>query len=90
MAGNPTLSKGCCIVLGRIDRLKPHLKAVSPRDIAKQADMQNRLLFLKKYFSAVASNCAAATQAKWTGRLGATDVWTVDNCSAMQLHLRID
>ncbi len=66
------------------------LKAVSPRDIAKQVDMQNRLLFLKKFFSAVASNCAAATEAKWTGRLGAADVWTVDNCSAMQLHLRID
>lgn len=66
------------------------LKAVSPRDIAKQVGMQNRLLFLKKYFSAVASNCAAATEAKWTGRLGAADVWTIDNCSAMQLHLRID
>ncbi|MEE8555032.1 MAG: MBL fold metallo-hydrolase, partial [bacterium] len=66
------------------------IKAVSPRDIAKQVGMGNRLLFLKTYFSAIASNCAAATESKWTGRLGAADVWSVDNCSAMQLHLRID
>ena len=50
------------------------IKAVSPRDIAKQVGMQNRFLFLKTWFSAIASNCAAATEAKWTGRLGAADV----------------
>ena len=44
----------------------------------------------RTYLDTVVDTAAAATLAKWNGRLGAVDVFTHDNAYTMQTSLRID
>jgi glyoxylase-like metal-dependent hydrolase (beta-lactamase superfamily II) len=66
------------------------LKAIDYRAVAKKVGYGNIYGLAKTYFDTVIDMATATTLAKWQGRLGGADVFTRDNCFAMQASLRVD
>ncbi len=55
--------------------------------IAQQVGFENAWLLFDTFLNAVSQVCADATEAKWTGRLAAADVFTFDNCMKMTFSI---
>jgi hypothetical protein len=66
------------------------LKAIDYRAVAKKVGYGNIYGLAKTYFDTVIEMATATTLAKWQSRLGGADVFTRDNCFAMQASLRVD
>ena len=66
------------------------LQTVDFGAVIKKVGYGNPYAVGKTYFDTVIDMAAAATLAKWQGRLGGADVFTRDNCYAMQASLRVD
>jgi glyoxylase-like metal-dependent hydrolase (beta-lactamase superfamily II) len=58
--------------------------------IARQTGTENKWLMAKAYMDAVADTCAKTMIAKWSARLGATDVSTPGHCWVMQEFMNIN
>lgn len=66
------------------------LQSVDFAAVIKKVGYENPYALGKTYFDTVIDVATAATLAKWQGRLGGADVFTRDNCYAMQASLRVD
>jgi glyoxylase-like metal-dependent hydrolase (beta-lactamase superfamily II) len=66
------------------------LQSVDFAAVIKKVGYGNPYATGKTYFDTVIDVAAATTLAKWQGRLGGADVFTRDNCFAMQASLRVD
>jgi glyoxylase-like metal-dependent hydrolase (beta-lactamase superfamily II) len=66
------------------------LQAVPFTAVAAKVGYGNIYALAKTYYDSVVDMAATAMLAKWQGRLGGADVFTRDNCYAMQTSLRGD
>jgi len=66
------------------------LQSVDIKPIIQKVGYSNFWALYRTYLDTVVDTAAAATLAKWNGRLGAVDVFTHDNAYTMQTSLRID
>jgi glyoxylase-like metal-dependent hydrolase (beta-lactamase superfamily II) len=74
------LKVNCAMALQTVDYLA----------IAQKVGYGNVWAVSRTYLDTVVDRATAATLAKWQGRLGGADVFTHDNCYAMQSSLRTD
>jgi len=58
--------------------------------VAQEVGFENPFLLFDVYLDRVAEECNDLTLAKWLGRLGGADVFTIDHCWVMLESLRID
>jgi glyoxylase-like metal-dependent hydrolase (beta-lactamase superfamily II) len=66
------------------------LQTVSFQALANKIGYGNVYALARTYYDTVVDTAAAAMTARWQGRLGGVDVFTRDNCYAMQTSLRGD
>jgi glyoxylase-like metal-dependent hydrolase (beta-lactamase superfamily II) len=66
------------------------LQTVDFQALANKVGYGNVYALAKTYYDTVVDTAAATMLAKWQGRLGGVDVFTRDNCYAMQTSLRGD
>jgi glyoxylase-like metal-dependent hydrolase (beta-lactamase superfamily II) len=66
------------------------LQAVPFAAVVEKVGYENVYALAKTYYDTVIDMAAKAMLAKWQGRLGGADVFTRDNCYAMQTSLRGD
>ncbi len=66
------------------------LQAVPLAAVIEKVGYGNAYALAKTYYDTVVDMAAKAMLAKWQGRLGGADVFTRDNCYAMQTSLRGD
>lgn len=66
------------------------LRSVNWMDLAQETGWENLWLLFDMYLDRIAQTAAAEVVPKWTGRLGAADVFTEDHCWVMMESLRID
>jgi glyoxylase-like metal-dependent hydrolase (beta-lactamase superfamily II) len=84
------------VLMGReyLRDLKRHtaeaLQAIPLGAVAQKVGYGNVYALAKTYYDSVVDMASTAITAKWHGRLGGADVFTRDNCYAMQASLRAD
>ena len=58
--------------------------------IGAQTGFENTWLLIGTYLDAVVTECTRLTSAKWTGKLGAADLFTKGHCGTVVAALRLD
>ena len=58
--------------------------------IAAQTGFENTWLMFGTYLDAVSTECTRLTNAKWTGKLGAADLFTQSHCDSVVEALRVE
>ena len=58
--------------------------------MAAETGFENTWLLFGTYLDAVASECTRLTNAKWTTKLGAADLFTKSHCESVLEALRVE